>query len=118
MTDTQKCPCINEGIELPIHSYVVLPKDEALLDTNGYQKFPSGLIIQWGRVVLSKSGTKVSFPIAFPNACHVLNCGSGENTSNSTEIMNITPGSLTKEGFIANVLPIGDCTYSYIAIGS
>ncbi|KWK48074.1 hypothetical protein WT81_04845 [Burkholderia stagnalis] len=54
------------------------------LATNGYQKLPSGLIIQWGTTTVSSwitttsSGTNLAsyqgalsviFPIAFPNAC-------------------------------------------------
>ena len=43
----------------------------ASLGTNGYQKFPSGLIVQWGfsaASVASSPGVTVNFPIAFPNA--------------------------------------------------
>lgn len=36
------------------------------LASNGYQKLPSGLIMQWGRVNIS-SGTTITFPIKFPN---------------------------------------------------
>lgn len=36
-----------------------------LLATNGYQKLPSGLIVQWGSSV---GGATVTLPIAFPNA--------------------------------------------------
>lgn len=37
---------------------------------NGYQKLPSGLIIQWGYVAESQHVTDYRyFPIAFPNAC-------------------------------------------------
>lgn len=37
----------------------------------GYQKLPSGLIVQWGKTtsVASNSGQSVTFPLAFPNAC-------------------------------------------------
>jgi len=39
---------------------------------NGYQKLPSGVILQWGRNSYNSSdgsnGTVVSLPIAFPNA--------------------------------------------------
>jgi hypothetical protein len=36
---------------------------------SGYQKLPSGLVIQWGAFVGSSSGdTPVTFPIAFPNS--------------------------------------------------
>ena len=39
--------------------------------TNGYQKFPGGLILQWcvGGNVASESDITVTFPIAFPTAC-------------------------------------------------
>ncbi len=42
---------------------------------SGYQKLPSGLIIQWGTT--STSGTAdvaVTFPIAFPTACRSIAC--------------------------------------------
>ena len=39
------------------------------LSYNGYQKLPSGLIIQWGAVVINSNPTTWTFPIAFPNKC-------------------------------------------------
>jgi hypothetical protein len=36
---------------------------------NGYQKLPSGIIIQWGIGTGGDSTTFTSFPIQFPNAC-------------------------------------------------
>lgn len=47
-------------------------------DTNGYQKLPGGLIIQWGTVA---AGSNITFPIAFPTAC--LNIMMTTNTSNN-----------------------------------
>lgn len=40
------------------------------LSTSGYQKLPSGLIIQWGTTALISTDAllSVTFPIAFPNA--------------------------------------------------
>lgn len=41
------------------------------LTANGYQKFPGGLIIQWGTITPPSVGTAnyaVTFPITFPNA--------------------------------------------------
>ena len=40
------------------------------LSANGYQKLPSGLIIQWGNVLAvgAGSGAAATFPIAFPNS--------------------------------------------------
>lgn len=39
-----------------------------LLTTNGWQKLPGGLIIQWGRGL---ANTTINFPVAFPNNCLV-----------------------------------------------
>ena len=42
----------------------------ALKDVNGYQKLPSGLIIQWGKFTSADTvTTTVTFPIEFPTAC-------------------------------------------------
>jgi hypothetical protein len=40
------------------------------LSANGYQKLPSGLIIQWGNLAVGSS-TTVNFNIAFPNNCFI-----------------------------------------------
>ncbi len=51
---------------------VPLGQFPASLGSNGYQKLPSGLIIQWGNGVTDSTGTvQATFPVAFPNA--VLN---------------------------------------------
>jgi len=43
------------------------------LAASGYQKLPSGLIIQWGYVLVPASSTlTVAFPISFPNDCLVV----------------------------------------------
>lgn len=41
---------------------------------NGYQKLPSGLIIQWGGagVIPGPGGGNITFPVAFPNACFAV----------------------------------------------
>lgn len=39
------------------------------IGTNGYQKLPSGLIVQWGTITTGAGGTFTwTFPIAFPNS--------------------------------------------------
>jgi hypothetical protein len=54
-----------------------------LLGTSGYQKLPSGLIIQWGTYLSSSSSDVVAtFPIAFPNGALML-LTSQEYTPNS-----------------------------------
>ena len=47
---------------------------------NGYQKLPSGVIIQWGMVADSPSGTNVTFPVAFPTVCASLQITRGGGT--------------------------------------
>lgn len=38
--------------------------------TNGYQKLPGGLILQWGfSTTISTTLSSITFPIAFPSAC-------------------------------------------------
>lgn len=39
------------------------------LASAGYQKFPGGLIFQWGTASVNSAGTTVTFPVAFPTAC-------------------------------------------------
>ncbi len=56
--------------------------DEASLETNGYTKLPSGLIIQWGltsKLAGGKTHT-ISLPTVFPNACFSV---SGQPTYNA-----------------------------------
>jgi hypothetical protein len=45
---------------------------------NGYQKLPSGLIIQWGTA--SQTTGTVTFPITFPNNCLVVVMGLKDST--------------------------------------
>ncbi|MHB1053464.1 MAG: gp53-like domain-containing protein [Thiobacillus sp.] len=46
------------------------------IGTNGYQKLPGGLILQWGQAGTNGTGdTAVTFPIAFPNGVRALVMG-------------------------------------------
>jgi hypothetical protein len=63
--------------------------------TNGYQKLPSGLIIQWGTSASVGDGSyaTVTFPIAFPTAClnaSATNSSSAGGNVGGTTISNIT----------------------------
>ena len=53
-----------------IVGFVENPTPRASLATNGWQRLPSGLIIQWGTVtsIAQETGVTVSLPIAFPNS--------------------------------------------------
>lgn len=46
--------------------------NNSLNPTNGFQKLPGGMILQWGRVrryIADEQAFSVSFPIAFPTGC-------------------------------------------------
>lgn len=58
------------------------------LTTNGYQKFPSGLIIQWGRV--PSTNVTVTFPIAFPTACLNVTLGGQGGAYENIYVTNVT----------------------------
>lgn len=90
--------------------------DNQSLTTNGYQKLPGGLIIQWGSVAVPASTYTytVTFPIAFPNAALSLATTQGADSSGNSLFLQNGP---TKTGFVfSNPIPtiLG---LRYIAIG-
>ena len=59
---------------------------DCLLGANGYQKLPSGLIIQWGIAVsvTANSVYSVSYPVAFPSAiCSLVATVQGDQTTSA-----------------------------------
>lgn len=87
------------------------------LAASGYQKLPSGLILQWGSFTSSGAGTSsVSFPIAFPTACRqvfpVLTYGGAGTPPTVT----LASGSYSTTGF--NVGSTSSLSANYLAIGN
>jgi hypothetical protein len=91
---------------------------------SGYQRLPSGLIVQWGTLVSTSNSTPVSssasLPIAFPNAALAV-IGSrliNLSTNNSVTYDQIFTLSLTQVT-VTNVQNTGTVsnTYNYVAIG-
>jgi hypothetical protein len=80
------------------------------IGTGGYQKFSSGLIIQWGRF---NTNSTVYFVTPFPNACCSISCTNIAN--NYTEA--ITATSITTSSFYATEYNKGSNAACYIAIG-
>lgn len=62
------------------------------ITTSGYQKLPSGLILQWGVVAGSASDQSVTFPTAFPNACFVVVGSTNGNPGGTTMNALVTDG--------------------------
>ena len=68
------------------------------LSGNGYQKLPSGLIIQWGsqsQTTDSNSNATYTFPAAFPNACFSVNCVSDSSGCINFGVTQLSVSSFT-----------------------
>lgn len=92
------------------------------IGSNGYQKLPSGLIVQWASGTTNSSGLiQVALPIAFPNNLLVANCNylaaanaeSGVATISSNSSKTILQGN----AWIPGVAPISNGVIWFIAIG-
>lgn len=85
----------------------------ASLSGNGYQKLPSGMIIQWIFTTnLGSQGALSSWPIAFPNAClfAAVTCSNGA----APAYVSIGAKSATQVGAYSSSLPVG---VGFIGIG-
>ncbi len=87
--------------------------------TNGYQKLPSGLIVQWGIAITNASGiATATLPMAFPNA-HLIAVGTHRG-SGAANVIN-TGSTKTTVTFKVTAMPAGtvsaDWWAYYIAIG-
>lgn len=89
----------------------------ASLAASGYQKLPSGLIIQWGNLTNSGTAgnpTAVTFPVAFPNACRqVVNTANTTNTTTASAWYD----TATTTGFNSRA-SAASLVSSWIAIGN
>ncbi|ANY88984.1 MULTISPECIES: phage tail protein [Pseudomonas] len=89
----------------------------AVLAGNGYQKLPSGLIIQWGAASNTNGFGTWTFPIAFPNAC--LRVFASQDASGSGSAMyavGANPVDLTTAK-VASALASGGDAIFVLAIG-
>jgi hypothetical protein len=99
----------------------------ASLGASGYQKFPSGLIIQWGTVATTNGSGTVVFPIAFPTVLRAANVsewnGAGGWTNTNASFYGVYGNSAT--GFSVRQANVtggamnvnGSGTASWFAIG-
>lgn len=90
------------------------------LGTSGYQKLPSGLIIQWGKTTLS-GWTSISFPTAFTTAVYCINATMALN-SQSTVLgaAVVNTSAVTTSGFsiaLINATTTVNQPIYWIAIG-
>ncbi|GHD59847.1 gp53-like domain-containing protein [Jeongeupia chitinilytica] len=104
-----------------------LPSFGASFASNGWQKLPSGLIIQWGNLLNGASNpTSATFPIAFPNSClRVFPVGGQITISqqayvvlNTTSLSGFTFSAFYSASGVAPGTPsAGGVSCSYFAIG-
>lgn len=87
----------------------------AALGYNGYQKLPSGLIVQWGTTNPGPGDVTTTFPITFPNLClHVI--AGGGYTAGSGSIGYVSAGTWSKTNFVARQSSAG-LGWSWLALG-
>ncbi len=89
--------------------------------TNGYQKLPGGLIIQWGastfRGTTGQSGELITLPIAFPNAFFRITGTDGGYGANAIGITIISQSQFRCWGRVAASGAFSDTGFHWIAIG-
>ncbi|CAB3742470.1 hypothetical protein LMG24238_06887 [Paraburkholderia sediminicola] len=91
--------------------------------SSGYQKFPSGTIMQWGTYATNGStGVSVTFPIAFPNAVRAVTVSANVPSSTVNGAYD-SVNSLTATGFLVDGWQAGSTSRSghsgnYIAFGN
>lgn len=91
---------------------VLVNGGNASLAAPGYQRLPSGLIVQWGTATASPAGTFNNFPIAFPTACRSVVLGQ----AGSSGVVYQSGGGPTPTGFtFFNASGTG--SHFYMAIG-
>lgn len=117
MVEGDEATCVNDGSNWLIFGSMSLKQSSrfaASLAGGGYQKLPSGLIIQWGGVATSDTSTVITYPIAFPNAVCSLTATSQENSNPSIAFNSWYPISKAQCKINANT---SGFSVSYIAIG-
>lgn len=94
------------------------------LTSSGYQKLPSGLIIQWGEYTATMVHTQtytVAFPIAFPNNCLQVNTSVSNTVSTGVSVVALPITAKTSSNFTLQYGAATGGSYNttirYIAIG-
>lgn len=95
-------------------------RNAALLASPGYQKLPSGLLVQWG-AGNATTGTSFTFPLAFPGAVYSIMVANGSNGVAANATTDVTGVGLA--GFLVSCFnaATGAATtrsVQYIAIGA
>lgn len=97
---------------------VAIAQFTQLFSASGWVKLPNGLILQWGSLTTSASGTVTqTFPLTFPSQCYSAACmclTGGSGAFASTEGIGVS--GIVVAGWTNNTTRVALTTY-YIAIG-
>lgn len=88
------------------------------VSANGYQKFPGGLIIQWGQTgtITAASSSAVSFPVTFTTAVYSVVATRNDAAVNAQR--SDATYSITTTGFtVDNGSPSNAARFSWMAVG-
>jgi hypothetical protein len=94
----------------------------SVLSGNGYQKLPSGLIVQWGTVVSSGTGTSnavVTYPIPFPNITFqtYATCAGSPTTGSYTVLSSTNSVSGATFTVLVNGSGVSSVAINWLALG-
>jgi hypothetical protein len=84
---------------------------QSLATANGYQKLSNGLILQWGEYPGGAHQPTITFPIAFPNACHMV------STTGATDNDSVAVNSKSTTQFVASQLDQAGATSTNATTG-
>ncbi|MGO4449129.1 hypothetical protein AB4Y96_09395 [Phyllobacterium sp. TAF24] len=92
---------------------------------NGYYRFPSGLIVQWGSVNNAATDFAQPFPIAFPTICAAVSCMTTYNPGTPAFTYQITSSNVISASFDArcrvinagSVTAQGNLPFIFMAVG-
>ena len=90
------------------------------LHIDGFQKLPSGLVMQWGGVVVPlQATTTINFPTAFLNACFMVvgSAGSSISPTSNTVGIGCQPISVSQFNVTAASALTGTVGVFFIALG-
>lgn len=95
------------------------PEMGRVLSANGYQRFPGGLILQWGTtgsIASNASSGTIAFPIAFPAVAAYVNLiGTAPVTSGANTNITLATKNLGNFSFVNPYLSAS--AYNWLALG-
>lgn len=109
----------------PLKLFQAFQSGNQALSANGYQKFPGGLIVQWGSFTTTAGSANVTFTIPFPTAtASVMVTDNGASTWSTTNISTTGVQTPTLSGFTGKTFSWNGSTYilgaaacRYFAVG-